>query len=147
MTARLPKKHKPSREELAPGECLCDHCTGKCCRYYSLQIDTPTTWDDFDTIRWFLTHGQTMIYVDDGKWYLLVLTKCQYLRPDNRCGIYLNRPRICREYTTENCEYDTNWTFERIFESPQQIWEYAEAVLPPKRRSRAERNSLQVISL
>ena len=94
---------------------------------------TRRTWDEFDTIRWYLAHGQTVIYVEKGQWYILVMTRCQYLRRDNRCGIYLNRPKICREYTTDHCEYDHGWSFEKIFETPEQIWEYAEAVLPPRR--------------
>ena len=65
-TKRPPKKTKPRRDELKPGECLCDHCTGKCCRYFSLPIDNPTTWDDYDAIRWYLAHGQTIIYVEKG---------------------------------------------------------------------------------
>ena len=125
---------KPRREELKPGECLCDFCTGKCCQYFSLPIDAPRTWDDYDAIRWYLAHGQTVIYVHEEQWYLLVMTKCQYLLADNRCGIYLNRPKICREYTTDNCEYDGGWLFEKVFETPEQIWEYAEALLPPRRR-------------
>ena len=64
------------------------------------------------------------------------MTRCQYLTADNRCGIYFNRPKICREYTTDDCEYDGDWSFEKIFETPEQIWEYAEAVLPPRRRPR-----------
>ncbi len=104
--AAKPKRRKPSRAELKPGECLCDYCTGKCCRYFSLPIDNPTTWDEFDSIRWYLAHGQTMIYVEKGQWYLLVMTRCKYLTADDRCGIYLNRPKICRDYTTANCEYD-----------------------------------------
>jgi len=74
------------------------------------------------------------VYVHDEQWYLMVMTNCQYLLDDNRCGIYLNRPKICREYTTDNCEYDDPSTFEKLFETPEQIWEYAEALLPPRRR-------------
>ncbi len=49
MKARSrPASKKPSRSELKPGQRLCDFCTGKCCRYFSLPIDTPHTWDDFD---------------------------------------------------------------------------------------------------
>jgi Fe-S-cluster containining protein len=125
---------KPSREELKPGQCLCDFCTGKCCRYFSLPIDEPTTWDDFDSIRWYLAHGQTLVYQTKNQWYLLVKTRCTYLMPDNRCRIYLNRPKICREYKTEDCEYDDDWSFTKVFETPEQIWEYAEAMLPPRRR-------------
>jgi Fe-S-cluster containining protein len=62
------------------------------------------------------------------------MTRCQYLTAEDRCRIYLNRPKICRDYTTANCEYDDEWSFEKLFETPDQIWEYAEAVLPPRRR-------------
>jgi len=129
-------RRRPTREQLQPGQCLCDFCTGKCCRYFSAPIDNPSTWDDFDAIRWYLAHDRTMVYVHKGQWYLLVKTRCRYLTPDNRCGIYLNRPRICREYTTAECEYDGQWIFERLFESPEQIWEYAEALLPPRKQPR-----------
>jgi uncharacterized protein len=142
-----PKRGKPSRDSLKAGECLCDYCTGKCCRYFSLPIDNPTTWDDYDTIRWYLAHGQTMVYVEKRQWYLLVLTRCNYLTKDNRCGIYLNRPRICREYTTENCEYDSGWSFEKLFETPEQIWEYAEALLPPRRKHRRSAMNLPVVTI
>ena len=58
---------------------------------------------------------------------------CTYLTDQDRCRIYLNRPKVCREYTTDHCEYDGEWTFDKVFETPEQIWEYAEAVLPPRR--------------
>jgi Fe-S-cluster containining protein len=140
-------KTRPRREELQPGQCLCDFCTGKCCRYFSLPIDTPTTWDEYDTIRWYLAHGRTMIYREQGQWYLLVMTRCSYLRADDRCGIYLNRPKICRDYSTANCEYDDEWSFELVFETPEQIWEYAEAVLPPRRRRRHQAPSLPIVTV
>jgi Fe-S-cluster containining protein len=138
VTAKSPSKgNKPRREDLKPGECLCDFCTAKCCRYFSLAISTPTTWDEFDSVRWYLAHSQTMIYVEKKQWYVLVMTRCRYLRNDNRCGNYLNRPKICRTYTTDNCEYDGDWVFEKLFETPEQIWEFAEAVLPPRRKRKA----------
>ncbi len=128
---------KTRREDLKAGECLCDHCYGKCCRYFSLPIDTPETWDDFDSIRWYLAHGNTIVYLEKGTWYLVVMSKCKYLTREDRCAIYLSRPKICSEYTTDNCEYDDDWIFEKVFESPEQIWEYAEAILPPRRRKKA----------
>jgi uncharacterized protein len=142
------KKPRPRRDSLAPGECLCDHCTGRCCRYFSLPIINPASWDDFDTIRWYLAHGQTLIYVEKKQWYLMVMTKCNYLRNDNRCGIYLNRPKVCRDYTTDRCEYDDEWTFDKVFETPEQLWEYAEAVLPRRRvRSRTSPLSLPIVTI
>jgi Fe-S-cluster containining protein len=136
-TKRRPRK-LPARDQLKPGECLCDFCSGKCCQYFSLPIDLPTTWDDFDSIRWYLAHGQTLVYTVKEQWYLLVKSRCQYLTDDNRCRIYFNRPKICREYTTDQCEYDEEWSFTRVFETPEQIWEYAEAILPPRPERRKQ---------
>jgi Fe-S-cluster containining protein len=146
-SGRRTSKKKPRRDQLKPGQCLCDFCTGKCCRYFSLPIDTPHSWDDFDSIRWYLAHGQTLVYVVKAQWYLLVKTRCTYLTRDNRCGIYLNRPKICRQYSTKDCEYDDDWSFTKIFETPEQIWEYAEAMLPPRRRRKPSPGpSLPVLS-
>jgi uncharacterized protein len=140
------RKPKTRREDVPKSRCLCEFCTGKCCRYFSLPIDTPTTWDDFDNIRWYLAHGQTVVYVDKKTWYLLVITRCKYLSDDNRCGIYLNRPKVCREYTTDECEYDDDWSFDKVFETPEQLWEYAEAVLRPRRRPNGRKEGLVVIN-
>ncbi|MBC7853908.1 MAG: YkgJ family cysteine cluster protein, partial [Pirellulaceae bacterium] len=104
---RLPQRR---RETLRPGECLCDHCTAKCCRYFALPIDTPASREVYEYIRWFLLHERASIFVDDGTWYLLVHTPCRHLQANNMCGIYQSRPQICREYTTDGCEYEENWT-------------------------------------
>lgn len=121
------------RSQLKPGEVLCEHCTSLCCRYYSLHLATPKTWDDFDNIRWYLAHGGNSVYVDAGNWYLMVHGDCRYLLPDNRCGIYQNRPKVCADYTTEACEFDNEFVFDKFFEVPEQIWEFAEAILPPRK--------------
>jgi Fe-S-cluster containining protein len=128
----LPISNPPKfrREDLKAGESLCDHCTAKCCKYFALPIDEPTTRKDFDYIRWFLLHDRASVFTDDDTWHLLVHTTCKHLQPDNRCGIYETRPQICREYTTDKCEYDDSWVYDRYFETPEQVEEYAEAVLP-----------------
>jgi Fe-S-cluster containining protein len=125
------------REKVPPGEVLCAYCTGKCCRYFALPIETPTTWKDFDYIRWYMFHGRVAVFVEDGTWYLMVYADCQHLLPDNRCGVYETRPQICRDYTTDECEYDNDACYDQFFETAEQIWEYAEAVLPPKKRQTA----------
>ena len=130
----LPKiRTKPRREELRPGESLCDHCTAKCCRYFALPIDTPTERQDFDYIRWYLLHHGATVFVDEGTWYLLVYSTCRHLQADHRCGIYDIRPQICRDYTTDNCEYEDDWVYDQYFETPEQVEEYIEVVLPRKR--------------
>ena len=124
---------KPRREDLKPGECLCTYCTAKCCRYFALAMDKPTTWRDFDHMRWFLLHEKASLFVEEGDWYLLVHTPCKHLQPNNLCGIYETRPQICRDYTTDKCEYDADWVYDQYWETPEQVVEYAEAVLGPRR--------------
>lgn len=136
-TTRKPRRSerpgKPHREDLAPGEVLCDYCTAKCCRYFALNIEKPTNWREFDYLRWYLMHERVAVFVEDGAWYLLVHTPCKHLQADNRCGIYQQRPRICRQYSTAKCEYEDRWVYEQYFETAEQIEQYAEAVLPPRR--------------
>lgn len=123
-------KFAVKRADLKPGEVLCSHCTAICCRYFTLEINTPENLDDYNNLRWYLAHGQSALFVEEGRWYLLVYGDCKYLQPDNRCGIYETRPDICRNYTTDSCEYDNDFVFEKFFETAEQVWEYAEAILP-----------------
>lgn len=127
ITAAPPKKI--SREDLKPDEVLCEYCTAKCCKYFALPIEEPTEKKDFDFIRWYLLHDRATVFTEDDTWYLMVHSDCKHLQPDHRCGIYETRPQICREYTTDNCEYDDDWTYEKYFETPEQVHEYAEAIL------------------
>ena len=124
---------KPARDQLPAGANLCEYCTAKCCRYFALPIDTPQTWSDFEFFRWYLLHGQASIFVDEGTWYLMVHTVCKHLQEDQRCGIYDTRPEICREYSTNNCEYEDDWTYDQYFETAEQVYEYAEATLPRRK--------------
>ena len=126
-------KRKPTREGLKQGEVLCDHCPAKCCRYFALPIETPTTRKDFEFIRWYLLHDRAAIFTEDEDWYLLVHTPCKHLQPGNRCNNYKTRPLICRDYSMDACEYEDDWTYERYFETPEQIEQYAEAVLAKRR--------------
>lgn len=132
----MPQNGKFRREDLRPGEVLCDHCTAKCCQYFAFPIDTPTSWKEFDYLRWFMLHGRVGIFVDDGTWYMLVYAACKHLQPDHRCGIYESRPQICRDYTTDACEFEDDSVYDKYFETPEQIWEYAQAVLPPEKQHR-----------
>jgi Fe-S-cluster containining protein len=134
-TAFLPRVPR-AQLTLAAGESLCDHCVAKCCRYFALAIDTPETRADFDILRWYLLHGRAALFTEEGTWYLLVYTDCQHLQADQRCGIYHTRPQICRDYSTKDCEYDDTAVYERYFETPEQLEEYVEAVLPRRGRSR-----------
>lgn len=123
---------KISRKDLGSDENLCEYCTAKCCRYFALPIETPEKFEDFEYIRWYLLHDRASVFKDDEDWYLLVHTVCEHLQPDNRCGIYETRPKICRDYTTKNCEYDDDWTYDFYLETAEQVAEYTEAVIQKK---------------
>ncbi len=129
--ATVVRVKKPRREDLKPGEVLCDHCPAKCCHYFALPIDTPKSRVDFDFMRWYLLHDRASVFTEEGTWYLLVHTACRHLREDYRCGIYETRPQICRDYSTDACEYDDMYTYDQYFETPEQVAEYIEARFGP----------------
>jgi Fe-S-cluster containining protein len=120
---------KPRREDLPKDVNLCDHCSAKCCKYFALPIDVPDEPTDLDHIRWYLLHERASVFTEENEWYLLVHTTCKHLQADNLCGIYHTRPQICRDYSTNNCEYEDFWTYDRYFESPEQVTEYYEAIV------------------
>ncbi len=125
------RPRRPSKRDVAPGK-LCEFCSGKCCRYIALPIEKPTAYEGFDEIRWYLLHEKTSVFVEDGSWFLLIRNVCRALDENNRCRVYETRPQICREYSTEKCEYDDLFLFEQYFETPEQIEEYANALLGPR---------------
>lgn len=136
----------PPRSTLPKNANLCEYCSAKCCQYFALPIDTPESREDYDHIRWYMYHGNVQIFVDEGSWFLMVLNKCDNLMEDNRCGVYDIRPQICREYSTDNCEYDGDGVYDMYFETAEQLYEYAEAVLPPEPRPKAKNRALPVLS-
>lgn len=145
--SRKPRKKRPHvrREDVPSDVALCSYCTAKCCRYFALPIEAPDDWDDFDHMRWYVMHGRTAIFVDDEVWYLMVYGDCENLLPDFRCGIYETRPKLCGEYSSSNCEYDNDGSYDRFFETAEQLWEYAEATLPPRKWDRPETHSIPML--
>jgi Fe-S-cluster containining protein len=117
--------------------CLCDQCAALCCRYFALPIDNPDCKRDYDNIRWYLLHQNVVVFVESKQWYIGVLNRCRQLQDDNRCGIYLTRPAICRSYTTENCDYHAgDYGYDQLFTSAEALWEYALKTLADERKSK-----------
>ncbi|MFC1809599.1 YkgJ family cysteine cluster protein [Candidatus Omnitrophota bacterium] len=83
----------------------CRKCTGECCRYFGLQIDTPRRKSDFENIRWYLAHKKTAVFVEKRKWFLELFERCRYLTKDHKCKIYHKRPLLCKEHSHHNCEF------------------------------------------
>ena len=120
---------KPRREQVPKDKHLCEFCTAKCCRYFAMTIETPEELADFEYIRWFLLHDRATVFKENEDWYLLVHTTCRHLQDDYRCGIYETRPQICRDYSTNDCEYEDDWTYDFYLERAEQVTEYVEAIL------------------
>jgi Fe-S-cluster containining protein len=126
---------KLRRKDVPKDACLCDYCIAKCCRYFALPIDSPEEHADFEFIRWYLLHERATVFKEGKTWYLIVHNTCRHLQQDNRCGIYETRPQVCRDYSTKDCEFDDDWTYDFYLERPEQVAEYTEAVLQEDGRS------------
>ena len=98
----------------------CSFCTGSiCCTYVTQHMETPRSKEDFRQLLWQVSHQNVKLYKDDDGWTLLVDGKCQHLQVNGDCGIYDERPDICREHTNDYCEFDapSEDGFELYFEN------------------------------
>lgn len=104
---------------------ICKKCAGLCCRYLALPIETPESKDDHDDVRWYLAHEGISIFVEKGDWYIQIANRCKHLTRDNLCEIYESRPRICRGYEDDNCDYHSgDYGYELHFGSLEEFDEY-----------------------
>jgi len=94
---------KKSKRELT-----CEGCGGKCCSYVAIELDAPTSIDDFEDLVFYIYHGVKVSISEDGpkkrNWFLEFPGRCRYLAPNGRCRIYEHRPRVCREHDISECE-------------------------------------------
>jgi len=90
-----------------PVENKCSRCTGTiCCTYITEPLDTPRSKSDFRHLLWQISHANIEIYKDDAGWFLLVQGRCEHIQENGACGIYQERPEICRGYENDWCEFD-----------------------------------------
>ena len=92
-----------------------------CCRYIAVEIDAPTTNREYDYLVWYLLHPGVSVFVDwDGAWFVKFETRCRQLTPQGLCGIYEQRPAICRDFDWRDCERNQTdgppdkWLFESV---------------------------------
>ncbi|MFP4353600.1 MAG: YkgJ family cysteine cluster protein [Phycisphaerae bacterium] len=121
----------------------CAKCNAKCCRYFCFEIDAPEDVDEFEDVRWFLLHEGISVHVDEGDWYISIMNPCRHIGQDNRCGIYEDRPLICRKYSQDNCDATGgDYEYEEFFETAEQLEAYARKKLGKKfdkKRDKARR--------
>lgn len=116
-----------------PGTHPCHNC-GDCCSYIATEIDNPTTFPDYENIYWYLTHKNISVYIDDeDDWFIEFRTQCEHLTEAKSCAIYQDRPKICSEFSWNDCEKNTDeraWKY--YFSSYQDLLDWME-----KRRPKA----------
>ena len=115
----------------------CSKCSALCCKYFALEIDRPSTRNDFENIRWYISHQKTSVYIQAGKWFLNVKNRCKYLDGSHRCSIYEHRPAICRQLDANGCEHHGRPAIREI-RTPRQLEAYLEE-LAAKRSGRSKR--------
>jgi len=96
----------PAGVKITP-ENKCGLCRGStCCTYVTQHIPTPRAMEDFDMLLWQVSHQGVSVYKDDEGWFLQFEARCDHLQTDGRCGIYSQRPAICRDHSNDFCEFD-----------------------------------------
>ena len=124
------------------GSVHCEHCTGHCCKYVGLPLETPETARDFDDMRWYLMHEGVTIFVEDGEWYVQFASRCRNLLPDTLCAVYETRPAICRGYKAGECDYIGGaYEYDELFTQVDQLEAYAKQALQARRLRRRKRTS------
>ena len=108
----------------------CDDCRAECCKDVSVEIDKPNNFEDFETLKWFLAHKNIEIYVDhEGSWMVEFKTECKNLDENNKCKIYANRFKVCREHDPSECVINGSGDhFKRIFTKEEEIDEYMKEI-------------------
>ncbi len=85
----------------------CSKCTQSiCCNSINQKIPTPKSKEDFDHLLWQVSHENINVFKDADGWFLHIFTRCSHLQDGGVCGIYDERPWVCREYDNDFCEYD-----------------------------------------
>ncbi len=80
----------------------CKNC-GRCCNHVAIELDRPTSKQDYQEILWFLLHKDVRVFVDDeNDWYVEFLTPCEW-RKNGMCMNHSRRPSVCRDYSPEEC--------------------------------------------
>ena len=103
-------------------------CNAECCRYITVDIDTPKDDEDWDEIKWMLMHDKIMVYQNlDREWVVEFLTKCKHLK-DNKCSIYDKRPEVCKDHGVDECETNPGDFSKVLFKKPEDVDEYLKKI-------------------
>jgi len=106
----------------------CDKCKGQCCKTLAVQLETPTTYDDYEDIYWYLYHKPAIIYVDvEDRWWIEFPTKCSKLDKNGKCTEYETRPPVCRKAKVQDCEVNKE-EIKIMFKDEKEYKEYFDEI-------------------
>lgn len=104
----------------------CDECNQECCNDVIVEIDEPTTREDWEDIKWQVAHRNVRVIKDnEGDWCVEFLTRCEMMAPDGKCTIYEKRPTMCRNHEPETCTINGEGSYyEVILNSIEDVEKY-----------------------
>ena len=105
---------------------------GECCTYVATQIDNPSTFRQYENVYWYLTHENVAVYIDwEGDWYIEFQTRCRNLTEAKTCGIYVDRPVVCSEFSWTDCEKNSGLQgWKHYFKSFEDLLGFMQAKRP-----------------
>lgn len=108
----------------------CTDC-GWCCTYVGVGINPPTSPRYATDVLWYLYHHGVYVYVDgEGEWSVHFEARCRHLGPDLRCGVYVDRPHICRTFDNRTCEANDPVHDSLTFREPVEFLEWLRETKP-----------------
>jgi len=123
MSAKVPLPMAPS---------ILVECTqcAKCCTYVGVGINTPRNVRYATDILWYLYHENVSVHLDgEGDWMVIFESRCKKLQDDLLCGVYENRPVVCREFDNRSCEVNAPGRGQ-TFTEPRQFLDWLKANKP-----------------
>jgi Fe-S-cluster containining protein len=103
----------------------CKNCDGRCCKYVVIEIDSPKTINDFEDIKWYVCHKNINVFCDsEDSWHVEFITPCTHLGKGNICKIYSKRPKICKDYSQEECTFHNKYSEKLTFKNIKDVEEY-----------------------
>ena len=115
---------------MAPAELVpCTRCA-KCCTYVGVGINAPHSLRYATDVLWYLYHENVSVQRDDdGEWTVYFESRCKNLQDDLLCGVYENRPVVCREFDNTACEVNAPGGAQ-VFTEPAQFLDWMRARRP-----------------
>jgi len=98
--------------------------------YLTVQVERPRRAVDFEEMLWHVAHQDVEYFVQNRNWYLMIHNPCRFHDGNSRCRIYETRPKICRDHSTDNCEFETGCDFEVHITSYEEMLAYAAKRFP-----------------